>query len=222
MHIRILETGDASRRGAFYDKIGALRDVGQNHLLETVALLTMERPHTANAETIHRLRTEALEYFSNALPHSIIRGQYRGFVGTAGVGEHSETETYFKLETKLKADMWGDVLFTIESGKALHENVADAVIVFREGQDRHKNVLRIGFSPKPYVSYDTPITLPKQDTLPDGYERVLFDCMIGDQTRFVSRTEILAAWQFVTPILEAFNTTPLVIYEPGSSGPVID
>ncbi len=238
MHVRVLEKTDVSVRGAFYDKTGALRDVGQNHILETLSLLIMDRPHKRDAKTIHVLRSEAMNYFSDSVPRTIIRGQYKGYIGTPGVGLHSQTETYFKIETKPDADVWGGVSFIIESGKALHENVADAVVIFQEGNDGHKNTLRIGFSPKPYIIYttwnkkngsedeyekhETDLSMVNPTDMPDGYERVLFDCMTGDQTRFVSSQEIIAAWKFITPILESFGKAPLQIYEPGQSGPVVD
>ncbi len=235
MYIRILEKGDASVRGAFYDKVGALRDVGQNHILEILALLIMNRPHTVDAQMIHTLRAEALEYFSHQMPHIIIAGQYDGFIGTVGVDSHSRTETYFKIETKPDSGVWRDVTFTIESGKALTESIADVVIVFREGHNKHKNILRLGFSPTPYAIYtewnkktlsetqyephDIELTLPNKGT-PEGYERVLFDCSIGDQTRFVSSREIKAAWEFITPVLESFKAAPLLSYKKGDTGPL--
>lgn len=232
--IRLLEKGDVSVRGAFYDKNGALRDVGQNHMLQMLALLTMDKPKKTDAQTMHKLRSEAVGYFSQQLPQTIIRGQYNGFIGTLGVAEHSQTETYFKIGITPPSDAWHNVAITLESGKALRENLTDATIVFRQGQSKHTNTLHMVFSPLPSAIYTTwikksdsdeyeskDIEIPMLDAqLPEGYERVIFDCIIGDQSRFVSGPEILVAWELITPVLEAFKNTPLVPYEKGSAGPL--
>jgi glucose-6-phosphate 1-dehydrogenase len=227
MHIRMLESADVSARGGFYDNVGTVRDVVQNHLLQIVALLAMDHSHHMDAEKIHELRAEALSSFSYTASDTITRGQYKGFTETPGVDPHSQTETYFKIETKPGHGAWKDVSFILESGKALEKSIADAVIVFRADHNGSKNMLRFGFSPKPYVTHtvqehDTDLLDSDRAGMPDGYERVLFDCMSGDQTRFVSRGEILASWEFITPILEALPALPLHIYEAGSSGPVVD
>ena len=248
IEVKLLETKDASLRGSFYDDIGTLRDVGQNHILQMLALLTMHNVDVNNSDSVHQGRTQALKYFSNQKPEKITRGQYEGYTETKGVNTNSDTETYFKIETKLDIDIWKDVIFSIESGKALDRNVTEAIITFREfnicscGYEdkphKHKNILNITFAPtqsmtltlwvkKPgfkFILEPRILELTKPDNTgdtrsPEAYERVLFDCIIGDQTRFVSSSEVKAAWEFITPILEDFKNIPLQKYTPGSSGP---
>jgi glucose-6-phosphate 1-dehydrogenase len=160
----------------------------------------------------------------------------------------SNTETYFKLSFDGLLPQWQGTSFTFEAGKALDRQVNEAVVVFRPmGQchcafsdtvHEHRNVLTIEFSPKQTIRLSMWTKKPgfafelREEELvlvsekavesysPEAYERVLFDCIAGDQTRFVSGREVEAAWRFITPILEHFSDIPLHEYEPGSAGPV--
>jgi glucose-6-phosphate 1-dehydrogenase len=137
---------------------------------------------------------------------------------------------------------------TLESGKAMAESFADAVITFRPidichcgseaGPHYHRNVLRMKFSPDEnivlsmwvkepgfgFVLYERKLMLASYEgeryRSPEAYERVLYDCIVGDQTRFVSGPEVVAAWKFITPILESFKKLPLHEYEKGSHVPL--
>lgn len=250
IQLRLLETKNVSNRGSFYDGLGTLRDVGQNHMLQMLALLTMRNVNVRDVLSMRDSRTQALESFARQKPKMVIRGQYENFTTTQGVSENSETETYFKIETELDTDQWRGVLFTLESGKALDQNITEAVITFRsldlclcgyeEKPHKHKNTLTVTFSPKESIKLTLWVKKPGFDfTLeerelelthkeatdihsPEAYERVLFDCITGDQTRFVSGNEVTASWQFVTPILESFKNLPLHRYEQGTSGPIIN
>jgi glucose-6-phosphate 1-dehydrogenase len=256
--IRLLETKNVANRGSFYDGIGALRDVGQNHMLQMLALLTMRNVNTRDATSMRHARTQALQSLARQKPKNFLRGQYKGFIETEGVDKNSETETYFKIETEIDTDAWRGVTFTLEAGKALDKNITEAIVTFRAldtclcafepSPHKHKNVLRITFSPEQSITLTVWVKKPgfdfvleereleliheknNQDThSPEAYERVLFDCIVGDQTRFVSGEEVTAAWQFITPILTVFDTKnlansftslPLYSYEPGSTGPL--
>jgi glucose-6-phosphate 1-dehydrogenase len=247
--IKLLETNDVSDRGSFYDAIGNLRDVGQNHMLQIFALLTMPPANIQDPHAMRAARTAALQTLSSQISTSVVRGQYSGYTKTAGVDEHSDTETYFKLAFTLNTAPWQDTTFTLEAGKALDEQVNEAVITFRprnqcncvtqDSPHEHRNVLRIQFAPehriditmwtkKPGFTFAlreqelTLVSAAGEDiTSPEAYERVLFDCITGDQTRFVSSQEVELAWKFITPILEQFKTLPLYKYEPGSRGPAV-
>lgn len=248
--IRLLETKDVANRGSFYDDLGTLRDVGQNHMLQILALLTMQAADVHDAESVRSARTAALQTLLAQKPDVVVRGQYTGFTETTGVRPDSETETYFKISMVADAPEWRGVRFTLEAGKALHESVNEAVITFKPLDDchcaaqpelhHHRNVLRIRFAPEQHISLRLWVKKPgfiftleprelelmhssMTDTRsPEAYERVLFDCIAGDQTRFVSGKEVEASWQFITPILELFSQLPLKKYERGSAGPVID
>ena len=154
---------------------------------------------------------------------------------------------YFKLVFTPQEGLWHGTTFTFEAGKALAEKVNEAVVTFRprnikncasdmESQE-YRNVLRIKFAPEQHICLsmwtkapgfafalrEQELTLVKteaeESASPEAYERVLFDCITGDQTRFVSGDEVELAWQFITPILERFKDLPLLTYAPGPNGP---
>lgn len=245
IHIKLLETKDVYTRGSFYDSMGTLRDVGQNHLLQIFALLTMAPADVDNPQAIRKARAVALKALSTSELKDMVRAQYKGYKNTPGVEDDSDTETYFKLSFTLASELWQGTQFTFEAGKALDEQVNEAVVVFRpqnlcncgaeDTPHEHRNVLRIQFTPKQHIclslwtkTHDYTFTL-KEETLtllsqtaeetdsPEAYERVLLDCIVGNQTRFVSDEEVEHAWRFITPILEQFKELPLYEYEPGTS-----
>ncbi len=243
LSIRLLEHKDVSTRGSFYDGIGALRDVGQNHLLQMLALLTMPPTDVRDVEAMRAARAEIIEAL--APPTHFVRGQYDGYRDTEGVSPDSATETYFKLTTSLSTPEWSGVPITLEAGKALGEARADAVVRFAGGQQchcgvegtahTHDNELTITIAPEQRITLRLWVKRPGFDYVleprdlelvhqsatdrssPEAYERVLYDCILGDQTRFVSAREVTAAWRFITPLLA--TATPPLVYTPGSSGP---
>jgi glucose-6-phosphate 1-dehydrogenase len=244
IQIKLAETKDVATRGSFYDGVGALRDVGQNHVLQILALLTMAPEDITTVTSIRQARAEILEHLS--VPSRVCRGQYAGYTTTPGVAPDSTTETYFKITTELALPRWAGVPITLEAGKALDKNLNEVVVTFRpqvkwqhvaEPHVRdYRNVLTMQFSPeqritlsvwvkKPGFAFSLEervlelVHAPAEDTYsPEAYERVLFDCITGDQTRFVSGAEVMAAWKFITPLLAQADTT-IVKYEPGSAGP---
>ncbi len=249
IHIRLFETKNVSSRGAFYDDIGTLRDVGQNHMLQILALLTMPSADAHDPKAVRAARANTLKELCPEQPQTVIRGQYEGYVDTAGVDPSSETETYFKLGIMSDSDTWRGVEFVLEAGKALSESINEAEVIFKAHNNcncgfagkthTHRNVLRIIFAPQQEIRLSMWVKKPGFDLVleekefiltssegsdthsPEAYERVLYDCIVGDQTRFVSGEEVEAAWQFITPILEQFKTLPLHKYQEGSSGPLV-
>jgi glucose-6-phosphate 1-dehydrogenase len=242
--IKLLEQKDVANRGSFYDGVGALRDVGQNHVLQILALLTMAPKDIATVASIRAARAEVLESLS--APKSVVKGQYREFTKTQGVAPDSQTETYFKIETELTSERWKGVAITLEAGKALDKNCNEVVVTFRPQVNwrsetephvkDHRNVLSMQFSPEQRITLSVWVKKPgfsfaleervlelsrgeAVDTYsPEAYERVLYDCIAGDQTRFVSGDEVMAAWKFITPLLQA-SDIPLSLYEAGTEGP---
>jgi len=247
--ISLLETKDVSHRGSFYDGIGTLRDVGQNHVLQILALLTMAPTDILNGEAVRSARAKALSALKDVELTEIIRGQYRGFTETSGVAPDSSTETYFKISYIAKCENWEGVRVTLEAGKALAVAKQEVLVTFKPvamcycaslpQPHEHRNYLRIAFTPEQVLTLSLWLKQPgfvfrlqeqelefmrepSPDTYsPEAYERVLFDCIIGDQTRFVSGAEVEAAWEFITPILEVFKDLPLHQYAVGSRGPKV-
>ena len=204
--IRALETLGAEKRGAFYDSVGALRDVGQNHSLAMLSLLAMDRPSERTAGAIRGERGEALEALEiipdDAMASETFRAQYDGFREIRGVAPDSNTETYFKIRASLRSARWHGVPIILEAGKRLAAPEKEIVVRFKDG-----SLKRFDFNTA--VQYT------------EEYERLLLDAIRGDQTRFVSRHEVEAAWRFIDPIERVWRAgtelVPLHRYAPGTS-----
>jgi glucose-6-phosphate 1-dehydrogenase len=210
----------------------------------------MAKVDVHDAQSVRQARAKALQAIAHLVPDEVVRGQYEGFLDTHGVQQDSNTETYFKISFTPPTGDWKDVRCTLEAGKALDVSCGEAVVTFRS-QDRchcgafeeshtHKNTLRMQFAPEQAISLslwgkkpghgftleERQLVLLTEKSLeeysPEAYEKVLYDCIAGDLTRFVSGAEVEAAWQFITPILDSFNSIPLHQYPPGSAGPKID
>lgn len=249
IEVRIHETNGVEKRGAFYDGIGALRDVGQNHLLQMLALVTMDRPRSLTGDAIRSKRREILK---KLLPHdteeikkNTFRGQYSGYKDIAGVKKNTTTETYFKVKTFLDTPRWQDVPIILESGKRLNNVCNEVVITFKEvlpkplmsQMEDKRNMVAFRITPKEEIHISFIAKKPglkmelqernmnfvyRTDNSPDkkaeDYERILMDCIKGDQMLFVTTKEVEAMWKFIDPIICAWdaNEVPLNIYTPES------
>ena len=250
VEIKSLKHEDISTRGSFYDGVGALRDVGQNHILQMLALVTMENPGSMEARGIREARRKILEKVTGGGREAgswVTRGQYEGYKNEQGVRRDSQTETYFKITARIENNRWRGVPFLLESGKALAESRVSIAVYFKPSfclcpekhKEPHQNVLTFNISPQENISilfwakqpgFDFALA-PKElsfsftaDTLlrqiPNAYERVLVDVIRGDQTLFTSTKEVKAQWRFITPILEKWGKLPLHTYAKGSAGPL--
>ncbi len=250
IEIKLLEKIGAEDRGTFYDGVGAFRDVGQNHLLQMLALTTMEHPIHFDADAIREKRAEILK---NLLPprkddiaRTTFRAQYKGYRTIKGVSPNSQTETYFKAEAKLDTPRWRNTLITLESGKRLGENLKEVIVHLRHPSPclcpphgpHHTNTVVIRLEPreeidvtfwakKPGFEYETEkrklnfllrdATHSSQYT--EEYKKLLLDCIDGNQTLFISTSEINAMWRFTDPIVRAWKekAVPLSLYTPDTN-----
>ncbi|MEK7115232.1 MAG: phosphogluconate dehydrogenase (NAD(+)-dependent, decarboxylating), partial [Patescibacteria group bacterium] len=187
------------------DGVGALRDVGQNHLLQMLALAAMDCPKNFEAEEIRSKRAEILEKIK-LLPSqgnnldNVYRAQYEGYRKIKGVSPKSETETYFKIKLFIDDDHWRGIPIILESGKRMSEIKKDIVITLKDGNE-------FIFSIKPDSGTSQYVK---------EYEKLLLDCIAGDQTLFVSAREVEAMWMVIDPIIEAWqkNLVSLKKYKP--------
>lgn len=135
IRIRVHEKIGVEKRGAFYDGVGALRDVGQNHLLQMLALVTMEHPASFDADIIQKKRAEILQTLNvlsdDDVKQATFRAQYEGYRDIEGVAHDSETETYFKVRATLGHPRWKGVPIFMESGKRLGEPLKEIVVTFK-------------------------------------------------------------------------------------------
>lgn len=265
VEIRMFKKEGVGKRGVFYDDVGALRDVGQNHLLQMLALIAMENPGKLkrfsknfdplrspglSAAAIRDARRKVLAKVvpgGGKLSEWVERGQYEGYLAEPGVRSDSSTETYFRIKAFIKNSRWREVPFYLESGKEMSEDLVSVSVFFKpaaclcpEGHsEEHQNALTFSISPKEEIAilfwakrpgFEFGLE-PKRlsfsftegvlaHRIPNAYERVLFDCIRGDQTLFASTEEVKAEWRFITPVLENWEKLPLHRYAKGSNGPL--
>lgn len=160
--LRLLESIGVEDRGSFYDGVGALRDVGQNHLLQMLALVTMDHPRALEAEAIRTQRAQAIAEIAQLTPDQIadqtFRAQYEGYQQIVGVEPGSTTETYFKMKTHLTAPRWQGVPVTMEAGKRMGAARKEVIVTFKHpmpclcpaGSEHHQN--RVVFQLEPEES----------------------------------------------------------------------
>ena len=218
VEVKLLEKNDVGIRGSFYDGLGALRDVGQNHLLELAALVAMEKPVSIGAVALQRARGNVLSKFKiwNGKDALAIRGQYNGYLEEAGVAKNSKTETYFKVKLALPTKRFKGVPFILESGKALSESRAEVIVYFKKPISSFcvEDVCQIPDKFVVFKLHPDEIVKPKVGSL-SAYERVLFDAILGDQTLFISTDEVLAEWKIVKRIFEKWGSQKLIKYPKG-------
>ena len=157
--IRLLEKEGIGERGIFYDGMGALRDVGQNHMLQLLALFLMESPASFQADAVRHARSQVFKALQvpmgKALLETTIRGQYKGYAQEKNVAKDSKTETYFRIVTSLSNARWKGVPIILESGKAMEKDLVEVQVVFRhpgfclcpDKNEHYKNVLHYTIQP---------------------------------------------------------------------------
>src|SRR3989344_3662871 len=135
-------------RGAFYDPIGALKDVGQNHMLMMLAIVAMEAPDSFKAKDIRCERAKILEKLKLMTGRSIrgrvVRGQYMGYMQESGISAQSQTETYFRIQALINSSRWKDVPFYLESGKAMSESKVEIDVYFKKGERNDRQETGVG------------------------------------------------------------------------------
>ena len=109
VQITMSEAFGVEGRGRFYESVGALRDVVQNHLLQVVALLAMEPPAGADAGALRDERSKLFRQIRTVEPASVVRGQYRGYREEPGVDPASDVETFVALRMEIDSWRWAGV-----------------------------------------------------------------------------------------------------------------
>jgi len=139
--LRLYETLGVENRGSFYDGVGALRDVGQSHLLSMLAALTMDYPLTMNDTTMQSGRAHILEtllpWTQESIKENTFRAQYSGYKNIAGVNPDSQTETYFALKTELDHPKWKGIPIIMEAGKRMQENRKEIIVTLKHPEICH-------------------------------------------------------------------------------------
>lgn len=238
-------------RGAYYDTAGVLRDMFQNHLLQLLTLVAMEAPVRFEADAVRDEKVKVLRSIRPLEPADIplatLRGQYQGYRQEPHVDPQSRTATFAAVRLHVENWRWQGVPFFLRSGKAMACATTQIVIQFRRpphllfGPGQHEsNRLVIQIQPAEGIQLHLQTKVPDAGMqlrltdlsfrfrekfatpLPDAYQRLLLDVMLGDASLFARADEVELAWSLIDPIQQtwdAHDRPELLFYEPGQWGP---
>jgi glucose-6-phosphate 1-dehydrogenase len=236
-----IETIGIEGRGAFYDQTGALRDIIQSHLLQVLALITMERPLNFGSTEIHRSKQRLLDSImpieTDEVAPRVTRGQYEGYQAEANsIG--SSTETFARLDVTINNEQWRKTPITIQAGKGLSDKYTEALVTFRPTEDAAgPNALIFRLQPNEGITIELQAKKPGtsnatetvtmdfdynrsfSDRQAEAYERVIVDAIRGDQSLFASSREVMTSWKIIQTILDTWqlNSSDLRMYPLGTS-----
>lgn len=246
IQITISETLGVEERAEFYDQVGALRDMGQNHLLQLLCIVAMEPPSKFTSDAVRDEKVKVLRALRNLtdadVHKKVVRGQYdagvsdgsavNGYTDEKGVDASSETETYVAMKVEIDNWRWAGVPFYLRTGKRLAHRACEIVVHFKEVPHsifdlQHKRTManklvfrlqpdegiRLMLCEKktgPGVNVRSTELSLSPDSLhrkrvPDAYERLLGDVISNNQTLFVRQDELIAAWDWLDPILKHWD-----------------
>jgi glucose-6-phosphate 1-dehydrogenase len=238
IQITMAERFGVEGRGRFYDEVGAIRDVMQNHLLQVVGFLAMEPPDFGYEESI---RDEQVKVFRKIRPlemESLVRGQFRGYRNEAGVAPDSTVETFAAVRLYIDSWRWEGVPFLVRTGKALAVTATEVAVTLKRPplttlSRGETNYVRFRLSPDMTIALGARVKRPGEEFISDPtelrvahrpsademtpYERLLGDAMDGDAMLFARKDGVEAAWAVVQDVLG--NVEPALEYDPGSWGP---
>ena len=245
VQITMAESFGVEGRGSFYDSVGAIRDVVQNHLLQVVAYLGMEPPVGAAAEHLRNEKVKVLTAMKPLDCDRLVRGQYEGYRDESGVKPDSSVETFAAMRLQIDSWRWAGVPFYVRAGKALATTALEAVVELKEtpsmlftGVDScppTHNVIRFRMSQHndgvtmtvhakepgdETVTHPVDLSVDFATTLGErreAYERLLDDAIEGDARRFAREDSVIEAWRIVDPALA--DPGEVYPYPRGSWGP---
>ncbi|GAA7784335.1 glucose-6-phosphate dehydrogenase [Helicobacter pylori] len=216
VEICVYETLGVEERGEFYDKIGALRDMVQNHLLQVLSLIATDLP-----SDLKDLRKEKIKVLKTLQPpkdfkKQVIRAQYQGYRDENKVHKESQTETFVAIKAFLDTPKFKGVPFYLKHAKKMPHNQASAKIHFNA-----VNTLEFFLSQDKITltlqDHQNPLILEthnKQEFL-QPYAKLLYDAIQNNHNNFAHQLELEASWVFIDTLIEGFmnNATPLHSYE---------
>jgi glucose-6-phosphate 1-dehydrogenase len=243
VEITMAEQFGVRTRGRFYEEVGAIRDVVQNHLLQIAALLAMDAPVGRDPESVRDAKGQAFKAMRPLDPADVVRGQCVNYRKEAGVAPDSAVETFAAVRLYLDSWRWAGVPFYIRAGKYLAATATEVFVtlkrppfaLFGDVMTSPPNHVRFRLSPHVVLELgarakEAGETMTGETVLLDAchestrekppYERLLGDAMRGDQMLFAREDSVEAAWRVVDPVVGDRSVgLPLLPYEPGSWGP---
>jgi glucose-6-phosphate 1-dehydrogenase len=242
VQITMAEDFGVDDRGSFYDAVGCMRDVFQNHLLQLLALVAMEPPSAgADPDPIRDSKLDLFKAIPDINPNRYVRGQYEGYREIEGVDPKSTTETFMALRLDIENWRWSGVPFFIRAGKELAEKVTEVRVILQNpppigiggGPTPATDEIVVRIDPDPGTSILLEAKKPGEEALrrvhldllfkqqfgnqPGPYERLLADALAGNQQRFAREDTVLETWRVVQPLLD--HPCTLEHYRKGSWGP---
>jgi glucose-6-phosphate 1-dehydrogenase len=244
IQITMAEEFGVGSRGRFYESVGAMRDVVQNHLLQIVALLAMEPPVAADADALADERLRLFRQVRTIDPKDVVRGQYRGYTSEDGVDVESDVETYIALKFEIDSWRWSGVPWFIRTGKELATTATEAVVRFNEpprllftsdeAKDPPANLVRFRLGSHDGVTFHFQAKAPGDELnteaidldvefakalgrREEAYQRLIEDAMQGDRRRFGRSDSVTEQWRIVERLVE--DPPPTVLYRQGTMGP---
>jgi glucose-6-phosphate 1-dehydrogenase len=235
IQITVSETVDIEHRAGYYDDVGVLRDMFQNHLLQLLALVAMEPPASFEADAV---RNETFKLLSSIRPITLtdtVRAQYEGYRQTEGVASDSTTPTFAAIKLFVDNWRWKGIPFYLRSGKSLVEKTSQVIVEFQRPPhlmfhlpDEYKfipNILALCIQPDEGIHLMFEAKVPDSDQdmrsvnmefhyrdsfsgiLPDAYERLLMEALRGDASLFTRSDGIEAAWKLIDSIASGWETS---------------
>jgi glucose-6-phosphate 1-dehydrogenase len=226
VQITLSEQFGVQARGAFYETVGCLCDVVQNHLFQIVALLAMEPPAYRGFAAVQSEKAKVFQAMRPLQPDDLVRGQYAGYRNEPGVAKNSDVETFCAVRMFIDSWRWEDVPWYLRSGKCLAATAAEVVVELKPPPQRlfadsapadgRANYIRFRLSPNSLVALAARVKRAGKEFVGDQrelclleewpgeespYERLLSDAMAGDGTLFTREDAIEAAWAAVEPVL---------------------
>jgi glucose-6-phosphate 1-dehydrogenase len=240
VQITMAENFGVQGRGSFYEEVGAVRDVVQNHLLQVMALLAMDAPVGRDPDAMRAERLRLFRAMRPLDPGQVVRGQFRGYRDEPGVAADSQVETFAALCLHIDTWRWAGVPFYIRTGKCLPITATEVTVdlkcppvaIFDEITRSQSNYFRFRLSPEVVISVGARVKRLGEEMVGDAvelvarhalagektpYERLLGDAIRGDASLFTRDDGVEAAWRVVDPIVH--TAAPVEIYEPGTWGP---
>ncbi|MEO8539526.1 MAG: glucose-6-phosphate dehydrogenase [bacterium] len=228
-------------RSGFYEGVGCLRDVVENHLFQIIALLAMEPPAFLSPAALRAETSKVMQSVKPLTSADLVRGQFEGYRQLPGVAAHSDIETFCALSLEIDSWRWAGVPWYVRAGKMLPVTATEILVEFEappkdyfdlaQTTDR-SNYLRFRIAPSPAIALAARVKrhgagfageqreLYLQDVQPgaqSAYERLLGDAMAGDGSLFSSIETVLAAWTVVDGVLT--DRRAAETYAPGTWGP---
>ncbi|MDW6025237.1 glucose-6-phosphate dehydrogenase [Mesorhizobium sp. BAC0120] len=240
VQITMAEDFGIQGRGRFYDEVGAIRDVIENHLLNVLLLLAMEPPVTRSAEDLIDEKVQVLKAVRTLTKGDVVRGQFKGYLDEPGVAPNSPVETFAAVRFFVDTWRWKDVPFFIRAGKMLPVRATEVVVqlkppplgVFDDIRPADANYFRFRISPEMSIGIGArrkaagdamvgeQVELSAMNNAAgdrEPYERLIGDAMNGNSQLFTRQDASEIAWRIVGPVLN--DTTQPHVYEPKTWGP---